>query len=369
MATLRGINPQGASAGRVVILNTDAMGSDLTLTHEDVAATAAWRFRLPGDHDLTVEAGGHVGLVYTDYYSTLRWELLFVGGSLYEAYGAVAAHEAASDPHPGYLTQTEADGLYADDPHTHPDAATLGHLQAHANDGDAHDHDLNSHDGITELVLHKDDAFGPTLRLRNTTAGRAAINFEDRPDPFGIDQWGPTAAIEKVAGGLSLHHNGGLGPTVGWLIDGSGNLVPIYVEMPGDVGKSDQPIGTLYAGTVNAGTIVATNYGLEDSDIPSSIVRLGLLEAHRRDGDAHRHSLGDHTGSWAIGRHIVPAQNGYSDLGSSAKRVRDAYVGTIYLGTAYVTTVYAYDLVETNLVKSPAVNSPATNLFLWGLCS
>lgn len=35
------------------------------------------------------------------------------GDALYEATGAVAAHAAAGDPHPQYLTQTEADALYS----------------------------------------------------------------------------------------------------------------------------------------------------------------------------------------------------------------------------------------------------------------
>lgn len=40
--------------------------------------------------------------------------------ALYEAAGAVATHAGAADPHPGYLTTAEGDARYSLDGHTHP---------------------------------------------------------------------------------------------------------------------------------------------------------------------------------------------------------------------------------------------------------
>lgn len=75
--------------------------ADATLTAERVVTDSpnlTWDLSVPGVAKATVPAGS------------------------FEALGAVAAHEALSDPHPGYLTPTEGDAAYPPKAHNHTGA-------------------------------------------------------------------------------------------------------------------------------------------------------------------------------------------------------------------------------------------------------
>jgi hypothetical protein len=72
-----------------------------------------------GDHgDLTGLGDDDHSQYHNDARGDARYSPLGHSHS-YEAAGAVAAHEAAGDPHPGYLTLTEGNAAFAALGHTH----------------------------------------------------------------------------------------------------------------------------------------------------------------------------------------------------------------------------------------------------------
>lgn len=87
----------------------------VSITPADIGAAAD-----DHDHDGTYATSGHTH----DTYALAAHD----HDADYEAAGAVAAHEAAVDPHPGYLTAAEGDAAYAASDHTHG-ASGLTHPQ------------------------------------------------------------------------------------------------------------------------------------------------------------------------------------------------------------------------------------------------
>jgi hypothetical protein len=98
--------------GVTIADNAGSTQTDVTIAVDAAAGTPS--LRSLGSGATQAAAGTHAH----DYSST------------YEAYGAVATHAAAADPHTGYLTQTEADAIYAAANRGIPSGGTQGYVLA-----------------------------------------------------------------------------------------------------------------------------------------------------------------------------------------------------------------------------------------------
>lgn len=110
-----------------------------------------------GDYgDVTISAGGTVISIDSGVVTAAKLGASAI--ALFESAGAIAAHEGAADPHPGYLTPAEAGTLYAGATHGHTsadisnfnssaDTRVAAGISAHTAAGDPHSQYLLTSEG------------------------------------------------------------------------------------------------------------------------------------------------------------------------------------------------------------------------------